>query len=420
MSSEQLQPPPIMMPAEWHPHAACIILYPHNPSTFVLDRARREVEQVARTIATVGQERVLLFCSTSTDNKDNTTSSHDNTSTIDELKRRLTDCPSVKLAICPSNDTWARDTSPTFVVEKRRQHDHITTDSSKLIGLDWKFNAYGGPTEGCYWPCDLDQQIASRICSALSNNSNLLLAPSQESDIDNNSSPLLIESRPIPLILEGGSIHTDGEGTILTTEECLLNPNRNPLLTKQQIEELVLTALGASKIIWLKHGLAFDDDTNGHVDNWACFVKPGHVVLSWTDNEQGDAENYQRCRQTLSQLQSCTDAKGRSLTVHKLYLPTPMIYTQQIVQELQRMLFNEELVPPRTVGERLAGSYVNFYIANQAVVVPQFGDATYDAKAIETLSQLFPDRTVVGVASRDILIGGGNIHCITQQVPRAT
>jgi len=221
----------------------------------------------------------------------------------------------------------------------------------------------------------------------------------------------------ISIILEGGSIHSDGEGTILTTEECLLNPNRNPNLSKSEIEQTVLSSLGASKMIWLEHGLAHDEDTNGHVDNWACFIKPGEVVLAWTDDQENDAINFERCRKSQNTLKECTDSKGRQFTVRKLYLPRPIFYSKEEAESLKPMLFNGKVIHPRAVGERLAGSYVNFYIANQAVVVPQFGDQVYDAKAVETLASLFPERQVVGVPSREILIGGGNIHCITQQVP---
>lgn len=384
------------MPAEWSPHDACLILYPHLATTFRLDRARREVEQIARTIAFDGKEKVILYCNTDTDRH--------------ELKERLQSdgfCNEhqIQLELCPSNDTWVRDTGPTFVWSGGATSEVSTRGPSgeeekTLIGLDWEFNAYGGPEDGPYWPCDLDCQIASVICRQLS-----------------------LPCQSVPLVLEGGSFHTDGEGTILTTEECLLSPNRNPTLSKTRIEEIICSELGASKMIWLPHGLAFDADTTGHVDNWACFIRPGHVVLAWTDDEQGDALNFERCRQSLQILEQSFDAQGRQLTIHKLYLPSPLYYTQDDVDGLLLMdergddgIINK--AQARQVGERMAGSYVNFYIANNAVVVPQFGDPVHDVKAIQTLTPLFaPERSVVGVPSREVLIGGGNIHCITQQLP---
>jgi agmatine deiminase len=221
-----------------------------------------------------------------------------------------------------------------------------------------------------------------------------------------------IETQSIPLILEGGSIHTDGQGTILTTKECLLHSNRNPEKSQHEIEEMVLKATGCTKMIWLETGLAFDDDTNGHIDNFACFVQPAVVVLAWTDNVTHDAENYRRCRAALQILESETDASGRPLTVHKLYLPSPMVYSLEEVESLQTTTCDDgTVVAPRQVGEQMAASYVNFYITNAAVIVPQFGDADADAKALEVLRTLFPDRHVVGVTSREVLLGGGNLHC---------
>ena len=249
------------------------------------------VLQVAIAISNKGREDVYLLCQNDqlasqvrqhleNNNNNNSSTAHH----------------TIHVDICPSNDTWVRDTGPTFCWE---------TTTNELVGLDWNFNAYGGPEEGCYWPCTLDCKVATRICEIIS------------------SSP--IRSCRIPIILEGGSIHTDGEGTLLTTEECLLNPNRNPQLDKKEIEKILKKALGVQTIIWLPHGLDADDDTNGHVDNFCCFVRPGHVVLAWTDDETNDPENYTRCRAAQSVLSSCRDAKGRTIQVHKLLLPPPIV-----------------------------------------------------------------------------------------------
>jgi len=390
------------MPAEWAPHAACLLLYPHNPSTFRLELARAEVLQTARAIAGQGNEPVVLFCQTRAQ-------ADICLSQYQQQQRHLTEseraCERIIVLVCPSNDTWARDTGPTFVVASNGDTDNGTFEK-KLVGLDWDFNAYGGPQEGCYWPCDLDQQVASRMCRALSDDSSLNTAP--------------IETLKIPLILEGGSIHTDGEGTILTTKECLGHTNRNPNMSQEEVQDFVLKATGCTKMIWLDTGLANDDDTNGHVDNFCVFVPQAAatVLLAWTDDAVNDAENYQRCRAALQVLESETNAKRQRLTVHKLHLPAPMAYSKQEAASLQPLaLADGTTVAPRQEGERMAASYVNFYVANEAVIVPQFGDVVADARAIETLTPLFPGRTIVGVQSREILIGGGNIHCVTQQLP---
>ena len=340
----------------------------------------------------------------------------------------------IRVGVCASDDTWIRDTGPTFLVRADgnddggvegkgeggdRAADNPVRDGGSgdedrtsspplpdLIGIDWNFNAYGGPDcGGCYWPCDIDCAVAQNVISSLS--------AAYSSSLD-----ICIERRETAeyLILEGGSFHVDGEGTILVTEECLLNPNRNPNLSREDIERILLRELvgGSGKVIWLPYGLAHDDDTNGHVDNLAAFVRPGSVLLSWTDDEVGDGDNYRRCREAERVLLTKRDAKGRSFEVMRLNLPDPMFYTEEEVRTLEAV----DGAVPRIAGECLAASYANFYVANYGVIVPQFGDDKRDADAIKVLKSAFPEREVVGVYSREILLGGGNIHCITQQVPR--
>src|SRR5699024_10441251 len=207
----------------------------------------------------------------------------------------------------------------------------------------------------------------------------------------------------------GGSIHVDGEGTALVTEACLLSAGRNPDLSKAEIERTLCEYLGVSRVIWLPRGI-YNDETNEHVDNVCAFVAPGEVVLAWTDDESDP--QYALSRASLDALEAATDAKGRKIKVHKLPLPQPVTITAEECEGLD--LCDGE--PTRTPGERLAASYVNFYIANKNVVMPGFGDAM-DKLARETLQELFPDRRVIQIYARDILIGGGTIHCITQQVP---
>jgi agmatine deiminase len=212
-----------------------------------------------------------------------------------------------------------------------------------------------------------------------------------------------------PMVCEGGAIHADGEGTLLVTEQCLLNPNRNPHLGRRQIETLLRAYTGANTILWLGEGV-FNDETDGHIDNLACFVAPGEVALTWTD----DARDPQHAisRDAWERLMDARDAQGRRLKVHKLPMPGPLRTTRA---EAAGVVTGTG-AKPRAAGERLAASYVNFYIANGGVVVPLL-DARTDRTALTKIRRLFPGRKVVGVPAREILLGGGNIHCITQQIP---
>ena len=211
-------------------------------------------------------------------------------------------------------------------------------------------------------------------------------------------------------MLEGGSIHSDGQGTVIATEACLLSKGRNPELTKEQIEAKLQEYLGAKKIIWLPNGI-YQDETNEHVDNVCAFTKPGEVVLAWTDDESDP--QYVLSAEDLKVLEQETDAKGRKFCVHKMPIPKkPVCITEK---ELAGYVF-EEGEDTREAGERLAASYVNFYIGNKVVLVPQFGDE-HDVLATDLLQKLFPEREIVPIFAREIIIGGGNIHCITQQIP---
>lgn len=197
----------------------------------------------------------------------------------------------------------------------------------------------------------------------------------------------------------------------MVTEKCLLSGGRNPELTKGQIEDVLKEYLNISTVLWLPCGI-YHDETNEHVDNICAFVAPAEVVLAWTEDE-GDVQ-YGMSKACLDYLESCVDAKGRRLKVHKLPLPAPITMTAEECEGLDAC-WDE---PTRTPGERLAASYVNFYISNRHIVMPGFGDPA-DLRAKEILQGLFPKRQVVQIYARDILIGGGNIHCITQQIPAA-
>jgi agmatine deiminase len=282
----------------------------------------------------------------------------------------------VRVVELSSNDAWMRDVGPTFVVD----------DTGGVRGVDWIFNAWGGLDGGLYFPWDLDDAVARKVL-----------------EIEG------CDRYRAPFVLEGGAIHVDGEGTLITTEECVLNRNRNPMHSREEIEALLRRYLGVEAIVWLGRGVHLDE-TGGHVDNLCAFVKPAEVVLTWTD-DRSDPQ-YEISRDALERLEQARDARGRRFTVHKLVQPGPLFMTA----EEARGVDAAEGTRPREQGTRLAGSYVNYYLGNRRVVVPLL-DAKRDGAALATLEALLPGREVVGVPAREILLGGGNIHCITQQVP---
>ncbi len=286
---------------------------------------------------------------------------------------------SVRVVAIPSDDAWMRDTGPTFVVDA----------TGTRRGVDWEFNAWGGVDGGLYPSWANDDAMAAAVCAAEG-----------------------VERYRAPFVLEGGSIHTDGEGTLLVTEECLLHPNRNPGLTRIEIERLLRDYTGAEVVVWLGMGVV-EDETDGHVDNLCCFVRPGVVLLTWTD-DRADPQ-YERSLDARRRLDAAVDARGRSLAVQLVHQPGPLRVTPEEAAGVRSGVG----VAPRRAGDRLAGSYVNFYPANDRVIVPRLDDHHDDA-ALAVIGAAFPDRTVVGVPAREILLGGGNIHCITQPVPAVT
>ena len=348
------------MPAEFSPHYGCILIWPHRRDSWQ-NGAYKARQAFAELIKIISRSEKVIVCARYED--------------YDDARKALPD--RVRVVEMSSDDSWARDVAPTFV-----------TNGTNIRGIDWGFNAWGGLHDGLYFPWDKDNKMARKLCDLL--------------DKD------CYDQRD--LILEGGSIHTDGEGTLLTTEECLLGRGRNPDMSKQEIEERLRRCLGIKKIIWLRRGI-YHDETNGHIDNICAFTSPGEVVLAWTDDKNDP--QYEISAECLEILGSSADAQGRKIRVHKLPLPAPVHITEEECMGLDDM----DGEPTRIPGERLAASYVNFYISNGDVIVPQFGDPN-DKRAVEILSALFPTRTVTGLrGSRDILIGGGNIHCITQQIP---
>lgn len=347
------------MPAEFSKHYGCIMIWPHRRDSWQYGAyaAQKAFTEVIRAIA---QSEKVIVCARFED--------------YNNARAMLPD--HVRVIEMSSDDSWARDVAPTFV-----------SDGTHIRGIDWGFNAWGGLEDGLYFPWNKDNQMARKLCDML--------------DVDSYNMR--------DFILEGGSVHTDGEGTVITTEACLLSKGRNPRMSKEAIEAKLKNSLGAEKVIWLKSGI-YHDETNEHVDNICAFTSPGEVVLAWTD-DQNDPQ-YAMSKSCLEILENTLDAKGRKLKVHKLPLPEPVLISREECEGLDDM----DGEPTRTPGERLAASYVNFYISNGAVICPQFRDKN-DQKALAILSELFPDRKMVGIYARDILIGGGNIHCITQQIP---
>jgi agmatine deiminase len=347
------------MPAEWAPHAGCWMAWPERP-----DNWRRAAEPAQSAFAAVASaiaasEPVTMAVSDGQ---------------FERARAALPD--SVRVVELSTDDAWLRDTGPTFVLD----------GAGARRGVDWRFNAWGGLEGGLYFPWDRDDRVAAKV--------------------------LEVEGDPryrAPLVLEGGSIHVDGEGTVLTTEQCLLNPNRNPELDRAAIEAALHAHLGTEKVVWLGDGV-FEDETDGHIDNLACFARPGAVMLTWTDDPTDP--QHAISRDALARLEAATDARGRPFEVIKLLAPGPLTATEEEAAGVQVVKGTQ----PRRPGDRLAASYVNFYIGNSRVVYPLL-DPARDDEAAAIIAATFPDREVIGVPAREILLGGGNIHCITQQVP---
>jgi agmatine deiminase len=347
------------MPAEREPHAGCWMAWPERP-----DNWRLQAEPAQRAYAAVAEainasEPVTMAVSDA------------------QFERcRSVLSPAIRVVELSSDDAWVRDTAPTFVVDP----------AGRMRGVDWRFNAWGGLEGGLYRPWDSDERLAQKVL-----------------EVER------VERYRAPIVLEGGSVHVDGEGTVLTTEECLLNANRNAGLSRGEIERVLCDYLGAEKVIWLGLGV-FNDETDGHVDNLACFVRPGLVMLTWS----GDSSDPQHAisQDALGRLQGARDARGRELEVVLAPSPGPLTITA----EEAAAVHPSEGTAPRRAGDRMAASYVNYYVGNDRVVFPLL-DERNDAEAAELLQRCFPEREVVGVPAREILLGGGNIHCIAREVP---
>jgi agmatine deiminase len=324
------------MPAEWAPHARCWMAWPCHSKTFSdLEAARDAYAEIARAISRF--EPLTMIA-----NRDD----------AEDARKRCGD--GIEVLALEIDDSWTRDTGPTYLVDGR----------GGLGGVDWPFNNYGEIDDDY----ESDKTLARRMLQHIG-----------------------ARRFEAPIVLEGGAIHTDGRGTLLTTESVVLNPNRNPGLTKAEAEKVFHAQLGAEKVIWLDKALDVDS-TDGHVDNLACFVRPG-LVAALAEPDPADS-HHAGLRENLRRLQLARDASGRRLEIIEIRQPGWREFN----------------------GRRVCASYINFYIANGGVVVPVFDDPQ-DRRAIESIERAFPDREVVAVPGLDIVKSEGCIHCITQQEP---
>ena len=326
------------MPAEWEPHSGCWMAWPDREDLWgeALPETQEAYARVARAISEF--EPVTMIAAPESNS----------------VSASLCG-PGVRTLPLEIDDAWIRDTGPAFLV----------SDDGRRAATAWKFNAWGEKFERY----EQDAQLAERVCARL-------------------EWPLYRSS----LWLEGGAIHVDGEGTILTTESCVLNSNRNPGLSKREAERELCHALGGSKVIWLPGELAPEDVTDGHVDGLACFARPGLILLETLTDP---AEPRSRVlRENRRALRGATDAKGRRIEIVEM----------------------EDAWDAERLGDVFCLSYINFYLANGAIVMPKY-EAPGDERARVVVEKAFPGRRVLQLDIRKIAIGGGGIHCITQQQP---
>jgi len=346
------------MPAEWQQHLACYLAWPHNRDTWP---GKFEVIPpiYAEMVAKIARFESVRLAVTDESQLDEVRAM-----IRDAARRTEAEAPGPLLPIdifhLPTNDAWARDHGPIFV----NRLTNSAPAGPNQIALDWRFNSWGEK----YGAFDLDDVVPQKLGSRFG-----------------------FEVIEPGIVLEGGSIDVNGAGSILTTESCLLNPNRNPTLSRADIEDYLRTYLGVTNVLWLGDGIA-GDDTDGHIDDLARFVAPDTVVTVLED-DPGDV-NYQVLRENLERLRAMRDQDGRAFKIETIPMPPAVIYD----------------------GTRLPASYANFYIANGAVLMPTFNAPT-DARAAATLSRLFPGRRVVSIPSTDLVWGLGSVHCLSQQHP---
>jgi agmatine deiminase len=345
------------MPAEWEPHAATWLAWPHEPSDWP---GKFEVvpwvfAEIARHLQAAERVRILVR-----DRAERTRAARVLTRSGVRLRR-------VDFVVAATDRSWTRDFLPIGVVRHRGRQ-------RSLAAVKWRFNGWAR-----YRNHAADEAAGGLVATRLG-------APIYR--------PVgIARRRRVPIVLEGGAIDVDGQGTLLTTEPCLLTGRqaRNRGLGREGMEAALRDYLGVEQVIWLGAGIA-GDDTGGHVDDFARFVAPGRVVVA-EEWDRGDP-NHLPLKDARRRLELARDARGRHLDIVPLPMPRPVVFD----------------------GERLPASYANFYVGTGAVLVPTFNDPN-DRIALATLAGLFPDRTVVGIHATDFVLGLGTIHCSTQQEP---
>ncbi len=349
------------MPPEWAPHLACYLVWPHNVETWPgkFDAIPALYAHMVAAIASFEPVRLMV---------QEEAEIADVRAMIRDAARRLdlphlphdAILPRVEIFAVPTNDSWVRDHGPIFV----NRFGADAGAAPNQIALDWHFNSWGQK----YGAFDLDDVVPQKLGARYG-----------------------FEVIEVPAVLEGGSIDVNGAGTLLTTESCLLNPNRNPELSRAEIEDFLKTCLGVTNVLWLGDGIA-GDDTDGHIDDLARFIAPDTIVTVLED-DPADV-NFAVLRDNLDRLKTMRDQDGRPFKIETLPMPPAIVHD----------------------GTRLPASYANFYIANGGYVMPTF-DCPQDAIAAATLARLFPGRRVVGVPSTDLVWGLGSVHCLSQQHP---
>jgi len=347
------------MPAEWEPHVATWIAWPHNPNDWPgrFPPIQWVYAEIVRHLARGERIDILVNDATARARAQKT------------LRDANVAATNIRFHLCPTNRVWTRDSGAIFV---RNQNGAVGA-------TDWRFNAWAK-----YDDWKLDDKIAHRMASSEK-------VPVWQPTVEITDARG--RQKSVRVVLEGGSIDTNGKGTLITTEECLLSSvqQRNPGVSRELMERVFADYLGITKVIWLQRGTA-GDDTHGHVDDITRFVAPGTVVTAIEQDEQ-DA-NYEALQENLEILRAASDQDGQPLQIISLPMPAPVIFK----------------------GQRLPASYANFYIANDCVLVPTFDDPN-DRLALNILADLFPTRRIIGIHCVDFIWGLGAIHCMTQQQP---
>ncbi|GIN19502.1 MAG TPA: agmatine deiminase [Bacillus bacterium] len=349
------------IPGEFEPHKGSIIIWPEKG--FAFRNGGKPAQEVAVIVAnTIAEyEEMTVICSAAQ---------------YENARARLSE--KVRVVEMSTNESWVQDKGAFYVIN----------DKGEMRGVQFGFNAYGGLEEGLYFPWDLDQQFAQKLFEL--------------ENIDSYDAK--------HFILEGGATQVDGEGTIILTEQCNLNPNRNGDMSKEEVERNCKEYLGLDKVIWLERGMLYDE-TDGHVDDILFFIKPGVIALSWVDDV--NHPQYPVFKEAYDVLSKETDAKGRKFEIHKIHIPEVI----HITEEENKGFDIAADAAPREPNQPLAVTYINGYFVNGGFLVPQFNDPR-DEEAVRKLQELMPDRKVIGLPTKEWSLSGGNIHCMTMVQPR--